>query len=63
MGKKEKSVLGIFLPLVNKFLKIADEAIRTDKEIRYIGKLKLPFGAKTANAMYQIFFKPLKKKK
>lgn len=48
---------------VNDFLKSAEEAVKTDKEIKYIGELKLPFGSKTVNAMYKISLKPLKKKK
>lgn len=63
-NKSEKTSEAInILSLVTKFLKVADEAIRSNKEIVHIGKLKLPFGLKTASAMYKISFKPLKKKR
>ena len=62
-SKAEKSWTSSFIPLISKFLEIADRAIKEDKEIKYIGRLKLPFGMKTANAMYSISFKPIKKKK
>lgn len=63
--EKEITTLGLsgIFRLVSDLLKSVEKAVKTDKEIKYIGELKLPFGMKTVNAMYQISLKPIKKKR
>lgn len=62
---KEITTLGLgdIFQWASGLLKSAEKAVKTDKEIKYFGKLKLPFGPKTVDAMYKISLKPLKKKK
>lgn len=61
--EKQEPLTRAVLHWVTKFLKIADKAITTGKEIKFIGELKLPFGLKPAKAFYNISFKPLKRTK